>query len=297
LLGTRATAAVAGVPAAVAERVELAMFDSAARLESIFTVFDEGSGLHAFRRMGTTDVPELIEVLASAERWVAETGGAFCPTMAPLMQLWAEAEARDVRPTAAELAAATAAAQAGRPEHLDLNAVAKGWIADRAVADALSILTEATAEAVSETQADGTQDPGVPTAWLSLGGDLVHRGSGTVAVGIEDPRRPYDNVPPLATIEVANEAVATSGGGRRWWTIDGVRHSRVVDPRTGEPTHTMLSATVVASTAAVADVLATTALILGPDDAGDLVGREGGEFLFVLTDGSVAASSGRFRRG
>ncbi len=281
MLGTRVDVAVTSLDAATAERTERAMLAAVERWEPVFSVFDAASDLWALRRSGSTDVAELQAVVGLAREWAARTGGAFCPTMAPLMAAWDRAEARGRRPEEAELADAVADAQRMAVEHLDLNALAKGWIADRALTSVREV---------------GGWGDGVG-AWLSVGGDLVHGGAGAVRVGVEDPMRPYDNVPPLATIEVANEAVATSGGGRRWWTIDGVRHSKVVDPRTGEPTHTMLSATVVASSAAVADVLATTALILGPDDAADLVAAEGGEFLFVLADGCVVASSDRFRRG
>jgi thiamine biosynthesis lipoprotein len=276
---------VTGPDAVLAEEAELAVFAEVERLEPVFSVFDEDSALWELRRTGTTAVDELQTVLGLAQRWMELTAGAFCPTMAPLMELWGRAEERGLPPTTAELERAVTEARQGQPEHVDLNGIAKGWIADRAVAGVLP-QTEAGTEASAAS-------PGV---WLSLGGDLVHRGGDSVVVGIEDPKRPYDNVAPLATVEVTNEAVATSGGGRRWWTILGERHSKVLDPRSGQPTDTISSATVVAESAATADVLATTALALGPTDAAALVTEQGGEYFFVLADGSIECSSGRFRR-
>ena len=81
----------------------------------------------------------------------------------------------------------------------------------------------------------------------------------------------------MATIEIDNEALATSGGARRWWTIGGKRYSKVLDPRTGLPVDSVASATVVARNAAEADVLATTALVLKPEETLVLVEAEGAE--------------------
>ena len=279
LLGTRAEVSIAANTESVAEEAEQAALAEAARLESIFTVFDSSSALRELRETGTTDVPELGVVHRLAEEWVVRTNGAFNPSIQPLVDLWDCAEADDSLPDSAELQRTAMIVGKLPPEHLNFNAIAKGWIADRSLATAL------------------VREPSATGGWLSLGGDLVHRGDSSVVVGIEDPARPYDNVAPFATIELSNEALATSGSARRWWTIGSQRFSKVLDPRTGRPVSEIASATVVASTAADADVLATAAIVVGPTQAQALVAASDAICLLVLANGEVISSSERFRRG
>jgi len=101
--------------------------------------------------------------------------------------------------------------------------------------------------------------PGVVAAGINAGGDMqlfTADGAEWVwHVGIADPARPGEI---LATIDVRNGAVATSGSAERG------RH--ILDPRTGEPVADVVSATVVAAGLAAADVWATAATVAGFDD-------------------------------
>jgi len=278
LLGTRSEVEARAKTDASADVAELRVLAEVERLETVFTLFNEASAMNALRRSGTTPSSELSEVWSLATSWHRRTGGAFHPALQPLVALWAEAERMDRSPLATEVTAVTNALDPSDATHFDFNALAKGWIADRGLDAAFA------------------GDDQLTDAWLSLGGDLVHRGEGLVQVGIEDPARPYDNVAPLATIDVANEALATSGTVHRYWTIDGGRYSRVLDPRTGWPVDHVRSATVVAASAATADVLATVALVLRPEETLGLVAAEGADCFLVLADGEVVQSTDRFRR-
>lgn len=274
LLGTRCEIHVTDANEVVATSNEAAAVDEAGRLEKIFTVFDGSSALHDLRRTGTTSIPELQTVMDLANDWYRYTDGMYDPALQHLFDLWDAAERMGQPPTRGELAAARSEPL---PANLNLNGIAKGWIADRSLDAAFD---------------DGT----ATTGWLNLGGDLVHRGPGAVVVGVEDPTRAYDNVAPMATISISNEALATSGSGRRWWTINGTRYVKILDPRTGQPASGVRSATVVADTAAAADVLATTAVVLGAEEAVVLLTKVGAEFFLVDDDGSVRSSSDRFRQ-
>ncbi len=278
LLGTRAELAVTAASDEAEAAFEYAVVTEATRLEALFTVFEETSALHAYRRDGSTTVPELRTVLGLAATWRDRTAGAFHPAVQPLIDLWDEAEVAGAVPTdgrLAETAAAVRADTSGRA--MNLNAIAKGWIADRALDRAFELV------------------PDTSGAWLSIGGDVVHRGVGSVVVGIEDPHRPYDNVAPLATVEVANEALATSGGSRRWWKIDGRRYPKVLDPRTGHPAERVAGATVIAADGASADAIATAATVQTPAETLALVEDVGAACLLIDCDGVVTASSDRFR--
>ena len=123
---------------------------------------------------------------------------------------------------------------------------------------------------------------GIHAAGLGVGGDLqlfTAPGSEWVwRIGIADPARPGGVA---ATVEVVTGAVATSGTAERG--------SHIVDPRTGTPTDSVASATVVADGLASADLWATTAVIAGFDDL-SWIAAPG------VRSGLVIAPDGRVRR-
>ena len=62
--------------------------------------------------------------------------------------------------------------------------------------------------------------------------------------------------------------IVTSGNYRKFYVRDGRKYSHTIDPRTGYPVDdSLLSATVVAPTAAAADAYATYCMVLGFEDA------------------------------
>jgi thiamine biosynthesis lipoprotein len=84
--------------------------------------------------------------------------------------------------------------------------------------------------------------------------------------------------------------VATSAITGRCWTVSGKFKHHLIDPRTCEPTNNGLaSATAVAGSVKLADVMAKTALILGPVEARkSLLGLAGlTSLLFVTLGGEV----------
>ena len=68
---------------------------------------------------------------------------------------------------------------------------------------------------------------------------------------------------PLAHVWLRDAAIGTSGAGEQFVECDGRRYGHVIDPRTGWPAPGMLSVTVIASSAAVADALSTAFLVGG----------------------------------
>jgi FAD:protein FMN transferase len=158
----------------------------------------------------------------------------------------------------------------------DLDGVAKGWLADRA----LRLLGRHPGAVVD---ADG--DVAVRIA----PGDLWE-------IGVADPRAAEDL---LAIIVLAD----TPGGptrGRRTWGLAtsgtsvhrfGPDAHHLIDPRTGRPAATdVVQATVLASGAAVAEAYAKTAVILGAAAGLDFLDRAGvAAAILLLDDGRVLA--------
>lgn len=139
----------------------------------------------------------------------------------------------------------------------DLDGVAKGWIADRA----LALLDH------------------YPGALVDADGDLAIRTAEGDAweVGVADPRTPGAElavfVLPGARLG-ARYGLATSGISiHRWTGPDGRRH-HLIDPRTGRAAATdVVQATVLAGSARAAEAWAKTAVVLGLVAALDVLDR------------------------
>ena len=151
---------------------------------------------------------------------------------------------------------------------IDLNAFVKGWIVDRAT---------------DLVVADAGEDASV---LVSAGGDLRQHGPAAVMVGVENPLRPYDNEPPIAVVELRDAAMATSGSARRGVRIGDVWYPHVIDPRTGDPATRVASISVIADTAAMADVAATVAGLQPADHCTEIATELDVACLAIADDGT-----------
>ena len=96
------------VPAAdYTHRAVSRAFDAVEALDRLLSTYrpeSEVSRLAAAGRLAVS--PEVLEITALAIRMARATGGAFNPALGPVIQLWRDAEARQVPPSPAELARA-----------------------------------------------------------------------------------------------------------------------------------------------------------------------------------------------
>jgi len=231
--------------------------------------------------------PELRAVLERAADWHRASGGAFDPTVAPLLTLH-QRRAREGggRPLEVEIEQARARTGFHRVRlgpggrvtlepgtRLTLDGIAKGFVVDRTV------------EAMVARGAD--------RVLVDAGGDLASGGAGSLQdpwrVGVQDPRRPRGS---MGTVRLRGDAVATSGDYLQSFTEDR-QHHHILDPSTGRSPEVVASATVQAATAMDADALSTALMVLGPEDGLALVAETpGAEAFLVEKDGRRHASPG-----
>lgn len=247
VIGTTVELRVQADDEAIAVEADRAALVEIDRLVGVFSAYEPSSDLCRWRRGEVAASPELAPLLSAARQWWQRSGGVFDPSVGRLTRCWADAAAVGAIPGDDELAAlvATLTAPDTPSPDLTLNALAKGHLADQAAAAAHAI-------------------EGVHAVTVNAGGDLVHRGTGSIRVGVENPHRPYDNEPPLTVVRVREGGLATSGSARRGWRIGGRWYSHVIDPRSGRPVDHVASATVVAPDAATADAVATVLSVLAP---------------------------------
>lgn len=76
---------------------------------------------------------------------------------------------------------------------------------------------------------------------------------------------PMDKNKVFALLPITNGAVVTSGNYEKFVNFNGIRYSHIIDPRTGYPSIGIISVTVFAPSAELADALATSVFVMGKD--------------------------------
>jgi len=292
ILGTSLELHVQADSAEAARTAERAVLQEIERLAGILSGYDPASEFRRWQAAAPGEMRvsgELLDVLEACSRWRNLSGKAFNPAVEALSQLW-ETSARKGRvPTAEELSRARLRADAAAWQvdrlsstvrsvtdcPLSLNALAKGYIIDRAGQAALE------------------SSRGIRGLMLNIGGDLRVCGEMSTRVGIADPWRDSLTTRPVQSLELREAALATSGNYQRGFTVNGRKFSHVIDPRSGWPADQIVSASVVAPCATDADAIATICCVLSLEESLALVrGLPGVECLIVGQDGRIAQSEG-----
>ncbi len=266
-MGTRASVIIVtsdssrSAPHARAAQAALARVDS---LMSNWTATSEVARLNRQGYPGPTPVhPEVAAVLDASIRIWRESEGAFDVTVEPLVRLWGFLGGPRRVPTEPEARAAFRLVGTGMLDfdpsarslrferdgvRIDLGGIAKGYAVDVA--------------------AESLKVRGVTDALVDLSGNMLASGSPPGAdrwrIGIRDPR---DRVPYFARLLLTGEAVATSGKYEQFVAADGKTYGHILDPRSGRPAEGLISVTVVAPSAMLADAWGTALFVLGPERA------------------------------
>jgi thiamine biosynthesis lipoprotein len=261
-----------------------------ARIVTQMSNWDAGSDLSRFNRAGAGNWHRLpadfYVVLDYALALAEDTGGAYDPTVGPLVDLWGfgpggmraelprenDIKAARERCGYLKLKLDRKARRVLQPGGvcLDLCGIAKGYAVD------------CVASVVRE---EGHRD-----YLVEIGGEL--RGEGQKPdgspwwVALETPR---DRADAGSETIVASQGlgVATSGDYRRYFEHQGVRYAHSIDPRSGYPVgNGVLSATVLHRSCMRADALATALIVLGLDAGLRFAAARNIAALFVFADGS-----------
>lgn len=102
---------------------------------------------------------------------------------------------------------------------------------------------------------------------------------------------PIDKNKAFALLPLKDNAVVTSGNYEKYVTFNGVRYTHIIDPRTGYPATGIISATVFAPKAEIADALATSIFVMGKDVGIDFINQLPKiECIVIDNDGNIFAS-------
>lgn len=262
------------------------------RVGNSLNVFDENSLVSRVNRQDSTPVnDDFVMVYTTSQKINRLTGGAFDPTLSPLIKAWGFGPGHKTTSDTARVDSLMAFVGIDKTRlrmdalvkddpriEFNFSAIAKGYGCD-CVGKML--------------ERHGVAD------WLvEIGGEVAVRGTspsgGKWRIAVDKPVFRKDTIvhDPACVVEFTDMGMATSGNYRNFHSgADGQTYGHTISAKTGRPVQTdVISATVVARTCMEADALATSFMAAGSAAARDLNKSLRLPVMLVLTDSTVWTS-------
>jgi len=238
---------------------------------------------------------DLLLVLETALRYAELSGGAFDPTIGPLVKLWGIGTETERIPAGDEIAAALelvnfrdlvidhskgTAFLRRKGMEIDLGAIAKGYAADEA----------------ARIAKEGRVKRGI----IDLGGNILalgwrgEKGKESIPwrIGVQNPfGNRGENI---GVLTVHDTSVVTSGVYERFFEADGKRYHHILSTADGYPADNgLLAVTIVTERSMEADALSTAVFALGFEQGKALIDSfPNAQAIFVFADRSVKITEG-----
>jgi len=154
---------------------------------------------------------------------------------------------------------------------IDLGGISKGYAADKAV--------------------EVLKRKGIHAGLVSVAGDIKAFGlkpdGRPWKIGIRNPRAKGQEDDIMATIELRDMAISTSGDYERFFILDGRRYHHLLNPKTGCPAEESQSVSIITNRAVFTDAFATGIFILGPEKGMRVLEKMGFDGVIVDSQGKV----------
>lgn len=286
------------------EDLHQAIKDRLQDFDNSLSMFNKNSVISQINRNEAVQTDSLFEHMFYEAQAISQlSNGAFDITVAPLVNAWGfgtsqvKGERLEVRGKIDSLKAFVGYRNIQLEGHtllkkderivLDASAIAKGYACD-VIAQLL-------------------RQHGVENLLVDIGGEVVVKGHNDKGnawrVGITRPTIDATGAEKELQEVIASTdlCMATSGNYRQYYYQDGQRRSHTIDPRSGFPVeHSLLSATVVASSCMRADALATACMVLGAEQAMQMIEQTADASCYLIiadSDSLRVASSQRWHFG
>jgi thiamine biosynthesis lipoprotein len=239
--------------------------------------------------------PEFAQVTRQALELNRRSGGAFDPTLGPVINLWGFGEQGGAQHTPAAGLLQEALRETGC-QHLAVTE--KGQLVKDLANLQLNLSAIAKGFGVDE-MARVLRARGLTNFYASISGEVFASGHNAKGqpwhVGIAAPFLKWTPGGPLAAIvPVSGQAISTSGDYQKYFVDEaGRRWCHILNPKSGRPVqHNLASVSVVAADCVTADALATALFVLGPQEGLRwMEAQSGAAALFIVRE-----ADGRFRK-
>jgi len=243
------------------------------RIEKLISSWDENSQTSAINKFaGIKPVKVNVELFELIERSIAIsslTDGAFDISYASIDKIWKFDGTMMLMPSAEEIK--NSVTKVGyrnivldKEKHtvflslvgmkIGFGAIGKGYAADKAKQILIS-------KGVSAGIINASGD-------MNTWGKQINGTDWTVAIV-----NPLNKKQVFASLPISNGAVVTSGDYEKYVEFNGERFSHIINPRTGYPSTGLISVTVFAPKAELADALATSVFVMGVEAGLDRINQ------------------------
>lgn len=260
-----------------------------AMVDASVSKFEEGSLISRINGGERVKCDEMLERMYVASREVCErTGGAFDPTVSPLMKAWGFVDKGGERPTDEQIDSIREFVGMARTLLVD------GYIEKNDVRTEFDFSAIAKGAACDEV-ARMLERNGVKNYLVEIGGEIALRGVNKQGepwgVMVDYPGgNPITERVGMPVLRMVSGGVATSGNYRNYKIVDGEKVVHTMNPLTGRPeTTNLLSATIMADRCMDADAYATACMVMGLEKSVAML--EGSQDMGALLVYSVTADS------
>lgn len=243
--------------------------------DNSLSMFNPNSVISKINRNEQVITDSLFETMYMEAQHVSQlSGGAFDITVAPLVHAWGFGKkTQDPKAKEQDINIDSLKALVGYEKiHLENHRIVKDN--EHITLDASAIAKGYACDVVAELLCQN----GSENLLVDIGGEVVMQGVNQKGeawrVGISRPKIDATGMEKeLQEVIASNDlCMATSGNYLQYYFVDGQRRSHTIDPRTGRPVqHSLLSATVIASSGMRADALATACMVLGEAEAIEMI--------------------------
>jgi len=253
------------------KRADIIVFGEIKRVEKLLSKYDpesEISRLNSGKELKLS--PETYFILKKSFEFWQLTGGAFDVTVGPLVDIWGFTDKKPRIPETAQIKSALS--RVGMDKivfndsdnmvkfsvpgmEIDLGGIAKGYALDCAVKK--------------------LKENGVKICLINAGGQVAAIGKKygrPWRIGIKHPRSGVSKGP-AGLVLLSDGSISTSGDYEQYFIQAKHRYSHIIDPKTGMPSQSRITAvTVKAPDGLTADALSTAVYVLGEEKGRKLIG-------------------------
>lgn len=268
------------------EKASEAVHGELLRLHRLFDIYNPDGGLYKLNKdkklIGADE--DIIELLTLGKEYYNLSDGRLNIAMGSVLRLWHGAKESSALPDYSALTDASRHTDINNVRidgddiyldddmlYLDVGAIAKGYACEKAAEVAVNL--------------------GLESFALDLGGNIKAAGEkpdGSWKIGIKDPDGGI-----FTAVSVKNGmSVVTSGDYERFFELEGVRYSHIIDPETLYPADIYRSVTVVIPNSADGDAASTALFCMDPESGKKLAESLGAEVLWIYPDGRAERTGG-----
>ena len=277
-----------------------AFYDELMEYHQLYDIYNDYEGVNNIKTIndnaggGPVEVDQrIIDLLLFARDMYERTGGATNVMLGSVLSIWHDAREYGINnpesaylPDEAELAEAAEHTSidslviddeantvqiTDSEASLDVGAVAKGYAVQRVCDDMPAGLLVSVGGNVCSTG----QRPTDGSDWI---------------VGVQDPDGGTNDY--LLTVTLGKGSIVSSGDYQRYYTVDGVRYSHIIDPETLYPPRYWREVSILCDDSGVGDALSTALFCLDQESGQKLLDEFGAVAVWVANDGNLIYSPG-----